>query len=30
LVARLTDWYPELQNRDRVRVKATGNGHGKL
>jgi Lon protease-like protein len=30
LLARLTEWYPELQNRDRVRGKATGNGHGKL
>jgi ATP-dependent Lon protease len=30
LLARLTEWYPELQNRDRVRGKAGGNGHGKL
>lgn len=30
LVERLTKWYPELQNRDRVRGKAGGNGHGKL
>ena len=30
LVARLIEWYPELQSRDRVRGKATGNGHGKL
>jgi Lon protease-like protein len=30
LLDRLTQWYPELQNRDRVRGKASGNGHGKL
>jgi ATP-dependent Lon protease len=30
LVARLTEWYPQLQNRERVRGKAAGNGHGKL
>jgi ATP-dependent Lon protease len=30
LVEQLTEWYPQLQNRDRVRDKAAGNGHGKL
>jgi ATP-dependent Lon protease len=30
LAARLTEWYPQLQNRERVRGKAAGNGHGKL
>jgi ATP-dependent Lon protease len=30
LAARLTEWYPQLENRDRVRGKAAGNGHGKL
>jgi len=30
LVARLTDWYPQLQKRDHVRGKAAGNGHGAL
>ncbi len=30
LLARLTEWYPQLQKRDHVRGKATGNGHGKL
>ena len=30
LVAHLTDWYPQLQRRERVRGKAGGNGHGKL
>ena len=30
LLERLTDWYPQLQNRERVRGKAAGNGHGKL
>jgi ATP-dependent Lon protease len=29
LVAHLADWYPQLQNRDRVRGKAASNGHGK-
>jgi ATP-dependent Lon protease len=30
LVAHLTDWYPHLQQREHVRAKAAGNGHGKL
>ena len=30
LAARLTEWYPQLENRDRVRGKAAGNGHGKV
>ena len=30
LVARLTEWYPQLQKRDQFRAKATGNGHTKL
>jgi ATP-dependent Lon protease len=30
LVERLTEWYPQLQDRDRSRGKAAGNGHGKL
>ena len=30
LVARLTEWYPQLQKRDHVRGKAAGNGHGAL
>jgi ATP-dependent Lon protease len=30
LLERLTEWYPELQNRERARGKASGNGHGKL
>jgi hypothetical protein len=30
LVERLTEWYPQLQARDRVRSKAAGNGHHKL
>jgi Lon protease-like protein len=30
LVSYLTEWYPLLENRDRVRGKAAGNGHGKL
>jgi ATP-dependent Lon protease len=30
LVAHLTDWYPQLQQREHVRGKAAGNGHGKL
>jgi len=30
LAERLTEWYPQLQARDRVRTKAAGNGHGKL
>ncbi|MBZ5642953.1 MAG: LON peptidase substrate-binding domain-containing protein [Acidobacteriia bacterium] len=30
LVARLTEWYPQLQVRERVRGKAAGNGHHKL
>jgi len=30
LLANLTDWYPQLQQREHVRGKAAGNGHGKL
>jgi Lon protease-like protein len=30
LLERLTDWYPQLQKRERVRGKAAGNGHNKL
>jgi ATP-dependent Lon protease len=30
LVAHLVDWYPQLQEREHVRGKAAGNGHGKL
>ncbi len=30
LAARLAEWYPQLERRDRVRGKAAGNGHGKL
>jgi Lon protease-like protein len=30
LLAHLAAWYPQLQNRERVRGKAAGNGHGKL
>ncbi|HVA93857.1 MAG TPA: LON peptidase substrate-binding domain-containing protein [Candidatus Dormibacteraeota bacterium] len=30
LVARLAEWYLQLQTRDRVRGKTSGNGHGKL
>jgi len=30
LVAHLAGWYPQLQERERVRGKAAGNGHGKL
>jgi ATP-dependent Lon protease len=30
LAARLMEWYPQLQKRDRVRGKAAGNGHGEL
>ena len=30
LVAHLSGWYPQLQERERVRGKAAGNGHGKL
>jgi ATP-dependent Lon protease len=30
LVAHLTEWYPQLQQREHVRGKAAGNGHGKL
>src|SRR5271166_3673463 len=30
LVAHLTDWYPQLQQREHVRGKAASNGHGKL
>jgi ATP-dependent Lon protease len=30
LVAHLVGWYPQLQERERVRGKAAGNGHGKL
>jgi ATP-dependent Lon protease len=29
LAVRLAEWYPQLQNRDRVRGKAAGNGHGR-
>ncbi len=30
LVEHLTELYPQLERRERVRGKATGNGHGKL
>lgn len=30
LVSHLGEWYPQLQQRERVRGKAAGNGHGKL
>ncbi len=30
LLDRLTEWYPQLQNRERVRGKAAGNGRAKL
>lgn len=30
LVERLTQWYPQLQDRERARSKASGNGHAKL
>ena len=30
LLARLTEWYPQLQKREHVRGKAAGNGHAKL
>jgi ATP-dependent Lon protease len=30
LVARLIEWYPQLEKRDHVRGKAAGNGHGNL
>jgi Lon protease-like protein len=30
LLERLADWYPQLQMRERVRGKATGNGHNRL
>jgi ATP-dependent Lon protease len=30
LVGRLADWLPQLQNRQRARGKAAGNGHSKL
>jgi ATP-dependent Lon protease len=30
LVAHLAEWYPQLQQREHVRGKAAGNGHGKL
>jgi len=30
LLERLSEWYPQLQNRERVRQKASGNGHSKL
>jgi ATP-dependent Lon protease len=30
LVARLAEWLPQLQNRQRARSKAAGNGHSKL
>jgi ATP-dependent Lon protease len=30
LLERLTDWYPQLERRERVRGKAAGNGHHKL
>jgi ATP-dependent Lon protease len=30
LVERLAEWYPQLQDRERMRGKAGGNGHGKL
>lgn len=30
LAAHLEEWYPQLQQREHVRGKAAGNGHGKL
>jgi Lon protease-like protein len=30
LLDRLTDWYPQLERRERVQGKAAGNGHSKL
>jgi Lon protease-like protein len=30
LAARLVEWYPQLEKRDRVRGRAAGNGHGEL
>jgi len=30
LAARLVEWLPQLRERDRVRTKAGGNGHGKV
>ena len=30
LLERLADWYPQHEKRERVRGKATGNGHNKL
>lgn len=30
LLARLSEWYPQLQKRDHMRVKAAGNGHSKV
>lgn len=30
LLARLEEWHPQLQQRERVRGKAAGNGHGRL
>ena len=30
LAARMVEWLPQLQKRERVRSKAGGNGHGKL
>jgi ATP-dependent Lon protease len=30
LVSHLAEWYPQLQKRERVRGKASGNGHSKL
>ena len=30
LAARLAEWYPQLEKRDRAREKAAGNGHSKL
>jgi Lon protease-like protein len=30
LATRLSEWFPQLQKRERVRGKAAGNGHGNL
>jgi ATP-dependent Lon protease len=30
LAVHLSEWYPQLQRRERVRAKASGNGHTKL
>jgi len=30
LAERLAEWYPQLQNRERARGKAAGNGHSKM